>query len=435
MSLLADKKRMTQYISERLSRQRQRLQQGTCAAILSTLTFIFTGHGSAFAQELEADRFAFRGFGTLGASTHDTDGIEFRRNTGQGDGVESGEIDFNTDSLAGVQFDFRLNSKFDVVAQGVIRQRADGDWSPRLSQGFLRFSPDDALVLRAGRIGYDIYLLAESRQVGFSYLTARPSAEFYGQITNDEIDGLDIAYTRRLGRGLFKARAFGGEGSGELAFATGPESDTTGDVYGATFDYIFRGWTARVAMVQFNYDADASIPLLVGGLRMTGFPSALAVADDLDEDVFQSHGVQLGVAYDDGPMLAQIMYGAVTSDSIAGPKFDKLYTLFGYRLQKWTPFVSYASSTDREPIHDAGLPPIPQLAPLNAAVVQIQQATRSTQHTTSLGLRYDLNSHVDFKFQVDRTHVRDSSVMFDYRPSAGTPYGLTVITAAVDFVF
>jgi hypothetical protein len=75
------------------------------------------------------------------------------------------------------------------------------------------------------------------------------------------------------------------------------------------------------------------------------------------------------------------------------------------------------------------------LAPLNAAVVTIQRATRSTQRTASLGVRYDFNSHVDFKFQADRIHVTDSSLMFDYRPNAGAPFDMTVFTAAVDFVF
>jgi hypothetical protein len=271
--------------------------------------------------------------------------------------------------------------------------------------------------------------------VGYSYLAVRPSPEFYGQITNDDIDGLDASYTRRVARGLVRARVFGGAGSGELAFADGSHSDTSGDFYGATFDYIYRGWTARLALAQFNYDASADIPLLVGALRSTGFPSAVAAADDLDEHVFKSHGVQVGVAYDDGPLLAQLMYGYVSSDSIAGPDFDKLYALLGYRLNKWVPFTSFSSSADRNPIHDAGLPPIPQLAPLNAAVVGIQGASRSTQHTATLGLRYDLNSHVDFKFQVDRTHVHDSSLIFDYRPNAGAPFDMTVVTAAVDFVF
>lgn len=389
----------------------------------------------AQADELGDSRFHVRGFGTLGATTHGTDGIVFRRNTGQALGAEADEIDFGTDSIAGVQFDARLASKFDVVLQGVSRQRADGNWTPQVTQGFVRWSPDDSFVVRAGRVGYDIYLLAESRQVGYSYLAVRPSPEFYGQITDDEIDGGDLSFTRRLGHGLVRARAFGGAGSGELAFADGPRTDTTGNVYGATLDYIWRGWTGRIAYVQFNYDAGKDVPLLVGALRATQFPVAVAVADDLDKKVFQSDGVQIGASYDDGPMLAQIMYGAVTSDSLAGPNFDKFYGLFGYHLKKWTPFVSFASSRDRDPIRDAGLPPIPQLAPLNAAVVATQKATRSTQHTASVGVRYDFSSNFDFKLQIDRLEITDSSLIFDRRPVPGGPADLTVIAAAVDFVF
>jgi hypothetical protein len=398
-------------------------------------TLAMTSIRVADADDLGDARFAVRGFGTLGATTHGTDGIEFRRNTGQAHGAASGEIDFGTDSIAGVQFDARLASKFDVVLQGVSRQRTDGDWAPQVTQGFVRWSPDESFVVRAGRVGYDIYLLAESRQVGYSYLAVRPSPEFYGQITNDEIDGGDLSFTRRVGRGLMRARAFGGAGSGELAFADGSRRQTHGDVYGATLDYLWRGWTARIAYVQFNYDADRNVPLLVGALRATQFPSALAVADDLDSKVYRSDGVQVGVAHDDGPVLAQVMYGAITSDSLAGPAFDKFYGLFGYHFGKVTPFVSFASSRDRDSIRDAGLPDVPQLAPLNAAVVATQKATRSTQHTTAVGVRYDFASHFDLKLQVDRLDITDSSIILDHRAVPGGPANLTVITAAVDFVF
>jgi hypothetical protein len=290
-------------------------------------------------------------------------------------------------------------------------------------------------VVRAGRVGYDIYLLAESRQVGYSYLAVRPSPEFYGQITNDDIDGGDLSFTRRVGHGLVRARVFGGAGTGELAFVDRTRTKVTGDVYGATLDYILRGWTARLALVQFNFDAGDEVALLVGALRATQFPSALAVADDIDKKAYESDGLQLGVAYDDGPVLAQLMYGMVRSDSIAGPNFDKFYALYGYHLDKFTPFVSFTSSRDRDPIHDAGLPDIPQLAPLNAAVVATQRTSRSTQHTTSLGVRYDFTSHFDLKLQIDRLAITDSSIIFDHRPVPGGPADLTVITAAVDFVF
>jgi hypothetical protein len=334
-----------------------------------------------------------------------------------------------------VQVDARIAPSIDVVLQGVSRMRADGDWAMRISQGFVRWSPDESWVLRAGRIGYDIYLLAESRQVGYSYLPLRPSPEFYGHITNDDIDGGDVSYTHRIGRNLLRARVFGGDASGELAFADGSHSNTTGYLYGGTLDWIRGGWTARIALVDFNYDAGRDIPLLVGALRMTGFPGALAVAQDLDEDVYESRGVQLGVAYDDGPLLAQVLYGTVSSDSIAGPDFDKYYGLVGYRVHKWTPFVSYVDSRDRGRVHDAGLPELPLFAPLNGAVVNIQQATRSTQRAASAGVRFDLSAHVDFKLQIDRAHVHDSALVFDRRPSGSGSSDMWIAAIAMDFVF
>jgi hypothetical protein len=407
--------------------------------IRTSLTFSFLllalGAAVARAQELAPDRLTFRGFGTIGATTHDTDGVVYHRNSGQADGARSGEVDLATDSLAGVQVDLRIVSKLDLVLQGVTRQRASGDWKPRLSQGFLRFSPDGSFVARVGRIGYDAYLLAESRQVGYSYIAVRPSPDFYGQISNDDIDGVDVAYALRFGRGIFKARLYGGDSEGEIALADGSHREFEANIDGASVDWLQGGWTARVAYLRYRLRADDQLPLLAGALRATGFPSALAVADDIDRDQSRSRGLQLGLAYDDGPMVAQLMVAHITSDSIVAPDVRKLYAQVGYRVGKWTPFGAYARSHDREPVRDAGLPNAPMLAPLNAAVIGLQRSSRSTQHTASLGVRYDLNSHVDFKFQVDRTHVTDSSIHFDRRPDAGTPYALTAFTAAVDFVF
>ncbi len=419
---------------ERPARLRSGFRPGNSSRWIAALASCLIGTASVSAKDLEENRFQFRGFGTFGLTTHDAEGIVYRRNVGQARGANADELTSEVESIAGAQFDVKLGSDFAIVAQGVVRQRSDGDWAPRVSQGFLRYRPDETFVARLGRIGYDIYLLAESRQVGYSYLPVRPSGEFYGQITNDDIDGGDLMYTRRLGPGLVRARVFGGNSDGEIAFHDF-HSKSEQTVYGGTLDYIYRGWTWRAAAVNFSYDAGDDIAPLIAGLRATGFPSAAAVADDLDHDSYRSDGLQLGLAYDDGPMLAQVMYGVVRSDSISGPDFNKIYGLFGYRIRNWTPFVSHVRSEDDSPIHDAGLPPIPQLAPLNAAVVQIQQATRSTQYTSTAGVRYDLSSHVAFKLQLDHTHVRDTALYFDLRPNAGEPYDMTVLAASVDFVF
>src|SRR5687767_13237596 len=133
-------------------------------------TLATSGRARAQDVDLQARRLEVRGFGTAAATYHDAEGIEFRRHIGQAHGAEAGQATFGVDSLAGLQIDYDFDAHFTAVTQGVSRQRADGDWKMHATQAFVRWSPDESLVLRVGRIGYDIYLLAESRQVGYSYL-------------------------------------------------------------------------------------------------------------------------------------------------------------------------------------------------------------------------------------------------------------------------
>ena len=391
--------------------------------------------GAVRGADFDDSRFSIRGFGTVGLTTQSSDGLEFRRDTGQSHGVEDGGYSFDADSIAGAQLAARVSSAVDVVAQGLTRRRADGSWTPEMSQAFVRFSPDDSLVIRAGRVGYDIYLLAESRQVGYSYLAIRPSPDFYGVLAEDTIDGGDIGWSHRIGRGIFKARAFAGGAHSETAFADRSHIESSGEIYGATFDYTWRGWMARAALVSFGYDTNPGLQQLAAGLMMTGVPQAEAIADNVIHHKLRSKGLQLGIAYDDGPILTQLLWGAGDSDSIAGPEFNKFYGLFGYRMRDFTPYLSFAWSRDRHAPLTTGLPDLPQFAPLNDAVAAIQASQRSTQHTTSIGVRYDLSSNFDFKLQVDRTTIVDSALFFDRRTPPGGPSKMTVVGAAVDFVF
>jgi hypothetical protein len=396
---------------------------------------MFIGASGARAQDFETDRFTFRGFGTIGFTTHDAEGIEFRRNVGQGYGSEANELDFHADSLAGLQLNSRIAARFDLALQGVTRINAEGNWTPRVTQAFLRYSPDESLVLRAGRFGYEIYLLAESRQVGYSYLAVRPSQDFYGLVTNDEVDGIDASWTTRLGPGLFKVRVFGGEGSDETALHDGTSWSGSSDAVGATLDYTWRSLTARAAALEVRYGANADLRELGAFLASSGSPPAIDIGEELIGSEQVSRGLQLGLAYDGGPLQAQLLYGHIISDSIAGPNVNAFQAQAGYRVGDWTPYLSFAKSRDRNPIRSTGLPELPELLPVIGTVRELQDNMRATQHSTSLGVRWDLSSHWAFKAQVDFTDIHDSALNFDRRPANSGDTRMTVLTAAVDFVF
>lgn len=425
---------MQRYTRERPSRSRHSLRRGTAPVIFSVVSAWLFGSSAAFAQ-VDEGRFTLRGFGTLALTTHDAEGIEFRRNVGQAYGIESGKVRVESDSLAGVQFNVNLATGVDATVQGVTRLNADGDWSPRVTQAFLRYSPDDSLVFRAGRFGYEIYLNAESRQVGYSYLAVRPSQDFYGLVTNDEVDGVDVSWTSRFGRGLVKARVFGGRGSDQTVFPDRTQWEGDSDALGVTLDYSLHSLTARAAVLQVSYGRDPQLRELGAFLVSTGAPPAVSIGDDLFRSTQTSRAVQLGLAYDDGPLQAQLLYGHIISDSIAGPNVSAFYSQVGYRLGDVTPFVSFARSEDRNPIRTTGLPEEPELLPIIGAVDAIQRNVRATQHSTSLGLRWDLSSRWDLKLQADFTSIHDSALNFDARPPGSGQAHMTVVTAAVDFVF
>jgi hypothetical protein len=385
--------------------------------------------------EVHGERVTLRGFGTLAVTTHDAEGIEYRRHVGQSRGISANDPGIETDSIAGLQLNAKLSSHFDLVVQGVTRMDVKGDWTPRMTQAFLRYSPDESLVFRGGRFGFDIYLLSESRQVGYSYVAVRPSQDFYGLVTNDEVDGLDISWTARLGRGLVRTRVFGGHGSDATALADGTYWEGRSDVVGLTIDYSFRALTARAALLEVEYGDNPDLAGLGEALVGTGAPRAVVIGRQLVGSEQSSRGLQLGMAYDDGPLQAQLLYGHILSDSISGPAVRAWLGQVGYRVKSWTPFISHSRTRDRDPIRTTDLPDIPELQPLNYTVQLLQENMRATQRTTSVGVRWDISPGWDFKVQADFAHIDDSVLNFDRRLGASGPVDMTVLTAGVDFVF
>jgi hypothetical protein len=161
----------------------------------------------------------------------------------------------------------------------------------------------------------------------------------------------------------------------------------------------------------------------------------VSIGNELIGSSQSSRGMQLGMAYDDGPLQAQLLYGHILSDSISGPAVRAWLAQVGYRVKAWTPFVAHSRSRDRDAIRTTGLPDIPELQPLNDMVHLLQENMRATQRSTSVGVRWDVTPRWDFKLQADFTRIDDSVLNFDRRPGEGGPVDMTVLTAGVDFVF
>ncbi|WP_374510007.1 hypothetical protein [Niveibacterium sp.] len=386
-----------------------------------------------------ADRtWRLAGFGTLGGAWASADAIEYRRDVTQAPtGVEGGTVAANVDTRLGVQLNYQIGADWEAAVQALSRYRHDASWQPELSWGFLRYAPDSALTVRGGRLGLDVYPLADSTNIGYSYLPVRPAPDYYGGIPMQSIDGLDLSYLWPLGADALKFKAYAGLAVGKaVADAQGSVFDLADSpLWGAYLEYQGDPWTARLGYTQIRVAHEFPFPGVFDVLRNAGIPGGPALADRLSVEDKRFGYVAGSLGYQRGALQAQLAGSYFHSHSDSLPPYTAGFALLGYRLGTITPYLllSAARSPDSKP--ESGLPPWPILAPLEDAVGKMFESNLNNLQTVALGARWDLANHLALKLQAERIHGRHSIVLWfnDDAPSDG--FKTTVFSAVVDFVF
>lgn len=374
-------------------------------------------------------------FGTLGAVYQDSPDLAFRRMVGQGHGARAGQIDLGTDSLLGLQISGSTSFGLSAQLQGIVRRNAAGAWRPGLTRAFVRYEPNQVLMVRAGRIGLSVYLLGDALDVGYSYLPIRPPQEVYGQLASDLFNGADLTVTKPIGAGVAKVRLLGGQLPFEIGNADGSVSkENDNRLLGITAEFLDGGWESRIALVQIHLHSSAAAPL-AQALDQTRFPGAVELAGALTKTPQNTLAMEIGANYTGERLLATAVYARLDSDYLVGPHANTGYLLLGWRISNVTPYALFSVSDSFASVRSAGLPPIPLFAPLTYAAGEAQTALQTTQRHLALGLRYDFARHMDVKAQIDRIWLHQSMLVFDYH---APPFGhatMTVAGVALDFAF
>lgn len=395
---------------------------------------------SAIAEE-EAPNWKFGGFGTAGASYHHADGLEYHRSTDQKEGARSGKTTTELDSVLGLQLSGHATNQIDGMVQTVSRQYADGYWDPRVTWAFLRYSPNDDWQLRAGRLGLDTQLYADSRTIGYAFLTVRPQPELFGGLPFDYLDGFDIRYRHPFGDGdyLLTLKAFRGRLDGEVANPSGVAPIKYGKIRFtglvatvAHDDLQFRAVYARAHIVS-NGDSQ---PLL-DGLRATGFASASAAADKLDNSGHSTNAAELAFLYDGNPLSveAAILHNSAPRSSAVLARTTSFALLTGYRIGSFKPYLGFAHTTSSSSTVSSGLPAFGPLIALDQAVADVSATSQRRQQTWTLGVRYDFANNMDLKLQLDGIRAKRSALVTETANPSDRYRGMALFTATVDFVF
>ena len=362
----------------------------TSATKKGWLTFAFLAFSGLVSPVSYGEpEFTFRGFGTLGAAHNFSDDVEIRRDISQPDGPR-GETSFAMDSRLGLQLDTRFSPLLSTTVQAASRYNYRGKFTPEVMLATLKLEVGN-YQLRAGRVGWDIYSMSDSRNVGYSFLWVRPPLEYFGKLRVDWLDGGDLRYSRLLGNGLLSAKIYAGTNSQKVALDNNNYADQDGSIlYGGHLEYHVREW-----MVRLSYGRAESETQIRGELdhQLVALPRSQGITDDRIE--IDTESVSGTAIYERGPFQLQLMASRDTFEGTAVDSAWRAFTTASYRVGDWTPYFTLARSRSDSPAMDLSSQP----GQLGTLV--------EDQYSLSTGVRYDFRENAALKVQADHFNVRD----------------------------
>ncbi len=385
----------------------------------------------------------FSGFGTIAASYNSSRQFDYVRDLLQSNGVgKRKQLDFGLDSLAGLQVTGRWSDQLETTVQAVLH-RGEKDLQTDLTWGFIKYRPQDDIDLRFGRLGFDVYPLADSRNVAYSYIWLRPPVEYFGELIVSYIDGADAVFQYAHGNNQVKFKVYAGNAR-ERMLAAAPDiffSIDGSHIWGTHVEYQSPSWLARIGYSELKFNSEfPSLQGLLSTLQSRALaqfgPAANALANHLSFKDKKIQYLSAGIVYDEGPMQAQFMLGRLKSQTLGFNSNLAAFVTIAYRIQSWTPYLSIAKV---RPLHSE--PPVtglavgtnPLIGQLETRVQNYLRSTRNEQQSISLGWKYSVSQQSDVRLQIDKIHNRGPFIVRN--TSADWNGKATIIGVSYNFIF
>lgn len=394
---------------------------------------------AAMAQDATTSTLRFSGFGTLGVVATDTNDAEYATSVLQPGGAKK-KADAGVDSLIAGQVDWKPMDSLSFALQVVANRTADDDYIPHVEWAFGRYAVTRDLSVRAGIMAAPVFMLSDSRLVGFSYPWVRTPTALYSQVPFTNFRGADVTYRHAMGDATLSAQAYIGKAPTEV-----PDSASAGHLTadldrlrGLNLGLELGNWTARVGYMQtqFSYVSGQTTQLFAGLRGIDQFiPGAAALADSLDSVDKRVSFTSVGVAYEGGNILFQSEYGKRKADLFLADT-SSWYATFGYRFGNWMPHVTISDVKMDSAKSQSVIPNAGPFAPLAAGVNNLLGGSIPEQKVIALGVRYQFHKNADLKLQWDRIDLPVGSVGNFQRAVPGFAGSkVNVYSAAIDFVF
>jgi hypothetical protein len=397
---------------------------------------------AALAQD-GAPTWKFSGYGTVGAVHSDNDQADYLVDAFKPNGpgyTRSWSPD--VDSRLGLQVSAQFTPTLSAVVQVLAQQDENNSYRPGLEWANVRWQPTPEFSVRAGRIVLPVFMVTDTRRVGYANPWVRPPVEMYAMVPVTNNDGIDVSYRMQMATAANTVEFTAGQWKHEFPTAAGYGAGTAkAHNILALIDTFERGpLTLRVSGGR----ADLAIPQFVeAGMALTAFgPPGQRIIDDYLPATMKLTYVGVGATYDPGQWFAMAEWGRFDTRSILGTKVA-WYASGGYRFGKLTPYVTYARARADSPTSDPGIPLAGLPPPIAAAAAMLNQQLNDQlnlvprQSTISIGARWDFAKNAALKVQYDRVSLDAGSrgTFGNIQPGFEPGGRVGIFSAAVDFVF
>lgn len=356
----------------------------------------------------------FSGFATFGLVTNDNADLHFRRDVTQNHGSRDGDIEWRTDSLLGLQWQTQWSYQWETTAQIILKDRLNNNVNESIEWAFVRYRPVDGLDFRVGRVGTDIFMLSDYRQVGYTLPWVRPPHDTYGILSFYHFDGADVNKRFDINDGTLNIKAFYGKSDNEFPLVA-DETKKYRLIFeggGTSFSWERNEWKLRYSYADVEVQNNNANPLIDALINVSPFwPEANDWAERFTTKSKHFKYNQFSVAYDNNSWFVQSEFTRLNSDAPIISSSRHFYISAGVRVDKFTFYaLSGYVHCVQAPLHIStpeALPPNirQQLNGLAYATEQAFNGARASQHSVSIGTRWDFASKMALKLQLEEFNI------------------------------
>jgi hypothetical protein len=373
------------------------------------------------------------GFGSLGITKADNENIGLRDSIAH-DGTFV-EWSVSQVSRFGLQLNYQFSDRLSSAIQLSKHQHTES-LSEIVHWAYLDFDITPSLSLRLGRMGQDIFMVSDHRDIGFTQVWAHTPNEFYNQLSSEFKDGIQLRYKKPLGDGQLFSK-FSATKSDSETVNNGSEDELA---FSPNFDFSIE-WENQTWRLHLSHSFGKAkqkndvneLKGILNDAAALGWTAITPFIDDFDLNDNWIRYYGLGLSYQKSGWIVQTEMNRTEAPSEFFSKMSGGYVLVGKRLDKLTPFVMLAKAKSDRVI----LPSAPfYLSPLQNSLQEFVDYLPIEQKTLSLGLRWDIRHNIALKAQWDRTWVEPfGSYLYDVIDSQSESETLDRYTFTVDFVF